>query len=101
MFDGVTRNDNSADGAGDFGDEGVVDTVDGSQRLFDLAGVHGGAADLEHVIAAAVVEHEPVVVEMPEIAGGVVAVDREQFLAAAATDATHHVWPAQLDHADV
>ena len=76
-----------AHGAGDVGDERVVDAVDGAQRLLDLAGVDGGAADLEHVVGSAVVEHEAVVVEVAEVAGGVVAVGGEQLLAAAPADA--------------
>lgn len=54
--------------AGDVGDERVVDSVEGAQSLLDFAGVDGGTADFEHVVGSAAVEHEAVVVEMPEIA---------------------------------
>ena len=79
----VIADHDGADGSGNLGDERVVDAVDGAQRLLDLAGVDGGAADLEHVVGSAVVEHEAVVVEVAEVAGGVVAVGGEQILAAA------------------
>ena len=63
-------------------------------------GVDGGAADLEHVVGSAVVEHEAVVVEVAEIAGGVEAVGGEQLFAAAPADAAQRVRSADLDHAD-
>ena len=78
IVDGTIRDHDGADGSGNLGDECVVDSVDGAQRLFDLAGVDGGTADLEHVVGAAVVEHEAVVVEVAEVAGGIVAVGGEE-----------------------
>src|SRR5581483_8293523 len=82
------------------GDEDVVDAVDGAQRAFDLARVDGGTADFEHVVRSAVVEQEPVFVEMTEVAGGVEAVGREDLFPAASADATQRVGPPNLYHAN-
>src|SRR6516164_7161784 len=89
-----------ARGARHIGDIGVLDAVDGPQRPLDLAGVDGRATDLEHVVGSAVVEKEPVLVEVAEVAGGVEAVAGKQLLAAATADAPQHVWSADLDRAN-
>ena len=63
----------------------------------DLARVHGRAADLEHVVAAAGEEEVPVVVEVADVAGRVEAVVGEHLGARASADAAHQVGAAQLD----
>src|SRR5262249_32607115 len=90
----------SAHSSGNLGDERVLDAVDGAQRLLDFTRVDGRTADLEHVVGAAVVEHEAVVVEVAEVAGGVVAVGREQLFAAAPTDTAQRMRSADLDRTD-